>query len=178
MMRLPPKALSDEDRILWNKVARSARPLKGAALLQPDPQLPDKMEPPPAPPPSLATASPAGEASKASRHLDHPTKDKLAKGRLQIDGRVDLHGLRQDEAYGLLLSFLHRAHASRLRYVLVITGKGSTSKGDGVLRRAVPGWLATAAFRSVVGSYDTAARQHGGEGALYIRLRRLTADIA
>ena len=57
-------------------------------------------------------------------------------------------------------------------FVLVVTGKGSSSKGDGVLRRVVPEWLATPAFRSVVSSHDGAARHHGGGGALYIRLRR------
>ena len=70
------------------------------------------------------------------------------------------------------MSFLSRAHSSGIRYVLVITGKGTSSGGDGVLRRAVPGWLATAPFRALVGSHDHAARNHGGAGALYVRLRR------
>src|SRR5690606_7762021 len=94
------------------------------------------------------------------------------KGRLPLEAKVDLHGLTQSEAYGLLLSFLHRAHAAGIRYVLVVTGKGSSTKGDGVLRRAVPEWLATPSFRSVVGSHDGAARHHGGGGAIYVRLRR------
>ena len=104
--------------------------------------------------------------------LDRQTHDKLAGGRLPIGARVDLHGMTQDEAYGLLLSFLGRAHAAGLRYVLVITGKGSSSRGDGVLRRAVPHWLATAPFRVIVSGLDPAARNHGGAGALYVRLRR------
>ena len=75
--------------------------------------------------------------------FDQQTRDKLAKGRLQIDARVDLHGMTQGEAHGLLLSFLHRAHAGGLRYVLVITGKGASFGSEGVLKRAVPAWLST-----------------------------------
>lgn len=107
-----------------------------------------------------------------STHFDRPTHDKVAAGRLPIEGRVDLHGMTQDEAYGLLLSFLGRAHANGVRYVLVITGKGASSGGEGILRRAVPAWLSTAPFRSLVSSHDNAARHHGGGGAIYIRLRK------
>ena len=80
--------------------------------------------------------------------------------------------MRQDEAHGLLLSFLSRAHARGLRYVLVITGKGSSAASGGVLRRSVPSWLATPSFRGYVSGYEDASRGHGGEGALYVRLRR------
>ena len=112
------------------------------------------------------------KAKPGPHPFDQPTRDKLSKGRLPIDGRVDLHGMTQGEAHGLLLSFLHRAHAGGLRYVLVITGKGSSFGSDGVLHRAVPAWLSTPPFRPLVGSHDDAARHHGGAGALYIRLRR------
>lgn len=168
-----PKTLSDDDRILWNKVARSATPLRGKAPLDSDPE-PAQAEQPVVPAAVFSDIAPPppSKTHKVGRHLDRPTHDKLAKGRLDIEAKVDLHGLTQSEAHGLLLSFLHRAHASGIRYVLVVTGKGSTSKGDGVLRRVVPEWLATPAFRSVVSSHDSAARHHGGAGALYIRLRR------
>ena len=115
---------------------------------------------------------PSASHGPVSMHFDQPTRDKLAKGRLPIDGRVDLHGMTQGEAHALLLSFLQRAHAGGLRYVLVITGKGSSFGSEGVLRRAVPAWLATPPFRALVWSHDSAARQHGGAGALYVRLRR------
>ena len=167
------KTLSDDDRILWNRVARTAVPLKGTGPLVAAALPPQTVQTPAAPAsPAVVAAPPPVTMHRVGRHLDRPTHDKLAKGRLEIDAKVDLHGLTQQEAYGLLLSFLHRAHASGLRYVLVVTGKGSTSKGDGVLRRLVPEWLATPAFRSVVGSHDSAARNHGGAGALYVRLRR------
>lgn len=167
------KALSDDDRIWWNKIARTAKPLKGTAALAPDPE-PIMIEQPVIPSAVFADIAPPPPSKdhKVGRHLDRPTHEKLAKGRLEIEAKVDLHGLTQSEAHGLLLSFLHRAHASGIRYVLVVTGKGSTQKGDGVLRRVVPEWLATPAFRSVVSSHDSAARHHGGSGALYIRIRR------
>ena len=80
--------------------------------------------------------------------------------------------MTQDEAYSLLLMFLSRAHAGGVRYVLVITGKGNSKGGDGVLKRMVPAWLDTGPFRMLVSSHDHAARHHGGSGAIYIRLRR------
>lgn len=176
MTRRTQKTLSDEDRVLWSLVARSAVPLKGRAV-----PLMDLAEPAAIAPPAAGSASSTpvvqpqtkATASTAPRSLDRPTLDKLAKGRLPIEGRVDLHGMTQDEAYSLLFSFLHRAHAGGLRYVLVITGKGSSSGGDGVLRRAVPAWLATPAFRMFVSSHEHAARHHGGSGAIYVRLRKI-----
>ena len=72
------------------------------------------------------------------------------------------------------MRFLSRAHAGGVRYVLVITGKGTSKGGDGVLKRMVPAWLSTAPFRMLVSSHDHAARHHGGSGAIYIRLRRRT----
>jgi len=164
--------LSEDDRILWNLVARTARPLKGKAAIE----IPDMVEPKPTPAPAPLNGVPAVAAKPKAQHVSHALDDqtlnKLAKGRLPIEGRVDLHGMTQDEAYSLLLTFLHRAHAGGIRYVLVITGKGSSSGGDGILRRSVPAWLSTPAFRHLVSSHDHAARNHGGSGALYIRLRR------
>lgn len=105
--------------------------------------------------------------------FDQPTRRKLARGRLPVEAKVDLHGLTQADAHGFLLSFLHAAHGRGLRYVLVVTGKGASFGSDGVLRRAVPAWLAAPAFRSIVAGFDEAARNHGGSGALYVRLRRI-----
>jgi DNA-nicking Smr family endonuclease len=165
--------LSDDDRILWNLVARSARPLKGKTAVE----IPDIVESKPEPPRPPANGVPAAAAKPKMPHVAHSLDDqtlhKLKKGRLPIEGRVDLHGMTQDEAYSLLLTFLNRAHAGGVRYVLIITGKGSSSGGDGILRRAVPAWLSTPAFRHLVSSHDHAARNHGGSGALYVRLRRI-----
>ena len=168
------KKLSDEDRILWHRVARSAKPLSRDRLAEleereeNEPPVPDPARPADAAPAPPSRPQPRG--TPAPTDIDRKTHGKIAKGRLSIDARIDLHGMTQAEAHGLLLSFLHRAHASGLRHVLVITGKGKG--GDGVLRRTVPAWLSTAPFRGLVSAHAAAARQHGGEGALYIRLRR------
>ncbi|MGA7808328.1 Smr/MutS family protein, partial [Bradyrhizobium sp.] len=74
-----------------------------------------------------------------------------------------------------LLGFLHRAHAEGLTFVLIITGKGKAGGGEserGVLRRQVPLWLALPEFRPLVVGFEEAHIGHGGEGALYVRIRR------
>jgi DNA-nicking Smr family endonuclease len=172
------KKLTDEDRVLWNLVAKSATPLKGKKPVEAEtPKTAAEEKMPSAAAAAAATAqAPAPPKRQHITHvLDRPTLDKLSKGKLPIEGRVDLHGMTQSEAHALLLSFLQRAHASGVRYVLVITGKGFSSGGDGVLKRQVPAWLSTPPFRALVSSHDLAARNHGGEGALYIRLRKSAA---
>ncbi|KFB08503.1 Smr/MutS family protein [Nitratireductor basaltis] len=169
--------LSEEDRVLWGRVARTATPIKGKDY----PQWPEAMEevqptnkpaePHRTEPPQKTRRAPA-PALQDPRHIDRPTHAKLARGRLEIAGRVDLHGMTQEEAHMLLISFLRRAYEADRRYVLVITGKGTSSRGEGILRRSVPRWFATSPFREIVGGYEEAARTHGGAGALYVRLRR------
>lgn len=177
-MKRRHKHLTGEDRVLWNRVARSTVPMPGKTL----PPAEKTEQPPPREPKSAvpgqgpaAAPPPPRPPEPHPRRLDTPTREKLARGRIDIGGRVDLHGLTQEEAHMLLLSFLRRAHDSDRRYVLVITGKGSSGGGTGVLRRAVPQWLSTPPFRTIVGGYEEAARHHGGGGALYIRLRRRRA---
>ena len=173
------RKLTDEDRVLWNLVAKSATPLKGKKPVEAEtPKIAAEEKTPSAAAAAAATAQapPVPPKRQHVTHvLDRPTLDKLSKGKLPIEGRVDLHGMTQSEAHALLLSFLQRAHASGVRYVLVITGKGFSSGGDGVLKRQVPAWLSTPPFRALVSSHDLAARNHGGEGALYIRLRKSPA---
>ena len=102
----------------------------------------------------------------------------MARGREPIEARLDLHGFTQAEAHAALLRFLRRAQADRLKTVLVVTGKGSTrdvrnaGAEYGVLKRAVPQWLALPEFRSLVLGFEDAHSAHGGQGALYLRLRR------
>jgi DNA-nicking Smr family endonuclease len=174
--RREPKGLTAEDRILWSRVARTAKPLPGKRHPE-DVEVAAKRLPKEAPPaqpqPAAVSRRPAPPPDtgppRHPRRLEAPTREKLARGRIDIAGRVDLHGLTQTEAHALLLSFLRQAHAGERRYVLVITGKGS---GEGVLRRQVPQWFSTPPFSEIVGGYEEAARHHGGGGALYVRLRR------
>jgi DNA-nicking Smr family endonuclease len=106
----------------------------------------------------------------------------VARGREPIDERIDLHGMTQSQTHAALLRFLRRAQAAGARTVLVVTGKGSGKASDlgardavserGVLRRQVPLWLALPEFRPLVVGFDAAHVGHGGQGALYVRLRR------
>lgn len=108
--------------------------------------------------------------------LDRRARRDVARGLQPLDGRIDLHGLRQAEAHRALLDFLYAMHHRGAKLTLVITGKGGglDARGEerGVLRRLVPHWLADPALRGIVLGYEASAPGHGGEGALYVRLRR------
>lgn len=182
------KKLSPEDRILWGKVARSTKPMPGR--LQDLEDLLGEAEPPPAAlPPQQAKAEPpdSGKPEKGialsgrpeHRHhpLETPVKRKISKGRLALEARIDLHGMIQSQAHGFLLQFLLKAHERGLRHVLVITGKGTSLGSDGALKRAVPFWFSLPEFRPLISSYEPAARNHGGEGALYVRLTRARGNL-
>jgi DNA-nicking Smr family endonuclease len=167
------RALSAEERALWRGVARSIKPLRGRAVAPageadslPAP-LPAKAKPV-APPPVRSAPPPLTALARRERH-------KLARGRLAIDARLDLHGMTQVEAHAALARFLRGAQRDGARFVLVITGKGGRAEraeGRGVLRRQVPLWLGLPEFRDAVVGFEEAHIAHGGEGALYVRLRR------
>ena len=133
-------------------------------------------------PPSGRTPDPATSELPELRAGDTPgvdkkTQQKMRRGQIEIEGRLDLHGMYQDEAFAALEQFLARSQASGRKCVLVITGKGTRPGGPegehtGVLRRAVPGWLNRAGLRERVQSFREAAPNHGGSGALYVLLRR------
>jgi DNA-nicking Smr family endonuclease len=167
------RRLSDEEQNLWGSVARSVRPLSRARSVEisgrneapsPGPRR-DAVRERPLPaaktPVSLPPLTP----------LDRRTRQKLARGRDTIDARIDLHGKTQAQAYAALRHFLLKAQADDARYVLVVTGKGRNPE-HGVLRRQVPRWLGLHDFRSLVVGFDSAHVGHGGEGALYVRVRR------
>ena len=176
------RKLSTDERILWGKVARSTRPMPGKQddLTELDAFLTEaeaesgRAASPKSSSESLVAAMPPAPKSRSGLHhpLERPVKRKIAKGRLPLEARIDLHGLVQSEAHTLLLEFLIRAHERGMRHVLVITGKGSSLGSEGALKRAVPMWFSKPEFRYFISSYETAAQHHGGEGALYIRLSR------
>lgn len=178
------RILSEEERELWESVAKTAKPLrvpkkpKAAEALADD--VPDRPIAPkvkrakaaPAIPPVVPTLSPKPPPLAA---LTRRMKSRIARGATSIDGRIDLHGMTQDEAYAALFSFLKRSQADGAATVLVITGKGRIAAPDrerGVLRRRVPEWLAMDQFRTLIAGFEEAHIGHGGEGALYVRLRR------
>lgn len=105
--------------------------------------------------------------------LDRQSSRKMRRGKVVIEGRLDLHGMIQSEAHRHLLSFLERAYCSGKRTVLIITGKGLMRNGEiGILRQAVPRWLNEQPIRNWIRGFDHAVPSDGGEGALYILLRR------
>jgi DNA-nicking Smr family endonuclease len=110
--------------------------------------------------------------------MERKTLLALRRGTRSVDAVIDLHGMRQDEAHGALVGFLHRAQGKGHALVLVVTGKGGAGSGSalfeerGVLRRVVPHWLRLPDLRSLVLGFEEASPHHGGSGALYVRLRR------
>jgi DNA-nicking Smr family endonuclease len=181
----PPRrkrGLSEEERALWESVAKQVKPLRkrhrplkpsmapveaanhAAPKIATSPKhvAPVRIVVPPKPsPPPLA---PIGRRERAH----------LSRGRKEIDARLDLHGMTQMRAHRALFGFLQRAHHDGLTFVLVITGKGKIGAESerGVLRRQVPQWLGLPEFRALVVGFEEAHIGHGGEGALYVRVRR------
>lgn len=97
-------------------------------------------------------------------------KRLLTRERVSVDARLDLHGLDYDRARAALRQFIARGRDEGWRHVLIITGKGM--EGEGVLRRFTPVWLAEPGVREAVAGVSAAHRRHGGEGALYVALKR------
>lgn len=192
MARRGPKRDRDlPDYHLWVEVKRSVTPLRvqqdeaapaPALPLPPKPHAPTRVtlsEPlvigarstPPAPYPKQM---PPG------RVIEPGVKRRVVRGQIAIDGRIDLHGMRQDEAREALGRFIRSRHAEGGRTVLVITGKGARrglTQGPersepGVLKAMLPRWLAEPDLSPMIAGHDVAARGHGGDGAFYVRLRR------
>ncbi|GHA23335.1 DNA mismatch repair protein MutS [Devosia pacifica] len=121
--------------------------------------------------------APPQQRRRAEPGIDPKLRRKLARGRMEIGARIDLHGMRQDEARAALHRFLPARAARGDRTVLVITGKGverddgTAMTERGVLRAMLPIWLAEPALAPLVSGYSQAARSHGGDGAFYVRLR-------
>ncbi len=177
-----PRQLSSEERRLWSHVARHVKPMKGKAL-PPEPQPEEKPDAAPSPrlgppPPGPSPVPPQKPSLPPLAPVERRTLLALRRGRKEVDSVIDLHGMRQEAAHGALLNFLHRAQGSGHAVVLVITGKGGAAAGTGifeergVLRRMVPHWLRLPDVRSLVVGFEEASPQHGGSGALYVRLRR------
>jgi DNA-nicking Smr family endonuclease len=181
----PPRrkrTLSEAERELWESIAKQTKPLRKKPRAA-KAQAPPPIEAKPAPTRSAAPkAQPPARSAKAAppnppplAPLGRRERSQLSRGKKDIDARLDLHGMTQDRAHHALLAFLQRANSSGLTFVLVITGKGRVTGPQserGVLRRQVPQWLSLPEFRSLVVGFEEAHVGHGGEGALYVRVRR------
>jgi len=170
----------EEDLNLWRAVAQTVEPLKGRDLppdqfdaappaKQPLPPLRPRVALPPPPP-----AKPLPELTHENQPgLDKATAKRMRRGQVRLDGRIDLHGQTQAEAHRALDAFLDAAYMSGKREVLVITGKGTRADGSiGVLREQVPRWLSSYPNRAKVVAFSYASAKDGGEGALYVRLKK------
>jgi len=176
--------LSRQDKALWQRVARSVRPLRpeppAAAATRPAqaakaPAAAGGSAPAESRPrqPSAAPAARATATAAAPGLFDRGLYRRLARGRLTLEARLDLHDHSQEQAHAALLSFVAQAHRRGLHYALIITGKGRAGARGGILQKQVPHWLATAPFRPYIAAVEPAARRHGGSGALYVHLRRV-----
>ena len=190
-----PKDLTSEDRRIWARVSGSVTPPKarkaarvtpGAAVLG-DP-VPTELFAPrtaakdlkssprlaPAPKTGVVEAvpppRPATGARPAPSELEPRRQRRLSRERDPIEATIDLHGFGRFEAEDQLRAFLGGCHARGMRAVLVITGQGR--RGGGVIRASVHEWLHAPALRGVVSGFASAHRRHGGDGAIYVTLKR------
>lgn len=180
------RRLTEEEHRLWAGATRAVQPLRPARRHEGG-----RADPRRAAEEGLVTSSPgANGASEAGRpaHAGPPPKpsepplaplprrdrQRLVRGRAAIEARLDLHGMTQAQAHAALLRFVRNAQEEGVRFVLVITGTGTrVGTGErGVLRRQVPLWLELPEFRRYVVGFENAHIGHGGEGALYVRVRR------
>jgi DNA-nicking Smr family endonuclease len=169
------RVLSAEERVLWTAITKSIAPLRDSDIsekAETAKHIASQIDIPPAK--KGRSAEPAGNRPPAPlAGLGRRMRTRVARGKEAIDGRLDLHGLTQSEAHPALLRFLRAATARDARLVLVITGKGGRGEGErGVLKRQVPQWLGLPEFRALIVGFEQAHVAHGGEGALYIRVRR------
>ena len=194
MSKRDPKRLP-HDFHLWTAVASTVDPLRRKGLLKMLAAVPLPL--PVAEPAPVATKPPPGKkpakkpflppyqaplptATYPEKAVDPAIRKKVGRGRIEIDGRIDLHGMTQIEARGALHRFMHARFARGDRTVLVITGKGLKTDNDyiaamterGILRTMLPIWLSEPSLSPMVSGWSLAARGHGGEGAWYVRLRR------
>ena len=171
--------LTRDDLKLWAHVTRQVDPLSGRIAFRYEEEIVAVAEAPAKsmPPEPPAVARPASPKPPPLAPLERRMKQRLARGQQPVDGVIDLHGMRQSEAHSALIGFIARAQHEGRSLVLVITGKGAATdpadrEGRGVLRRMVPHWLADPVLRRHVVGFEAAARGHGGDGALYVRIRK------
>lgn len=178
--------LTPEDRRIWARVTGTvtpAKPKKAAriAVARPGeaPPVPRTVapaakastRPAPAPAPTPAALSPPRRVRGHPEELEPRRQRRLSRERDPIEARIDLHGYGRFQAQDALTAFLLGAQARDYRAVLVITGQGRRG-GSGVIRASVHEWLQAPALRGVVSGFAPAARHHGGDGALYVTIRR------
>ena len=173
---------SRDEITLWHNVMKDVRRREAE---KPEPEvaaLPEEIVTPAKQKPSLRRPDPLPKPVHSPRDpelshgampgVDRRSSQRLRRGQIEIDARIDLHGMSQTVAYQSLMRFLEESWRGWRKCVLVITGKGLRETGEiGILRRQVPKWLNDDA-RSMIQGFSYAHRRHGGEGALYVLMRK------
>jgi len=174
--RGPERRPSPDELALWRHAMRDAEPLEGRSGATPAvvaSDVPTPASPPPEPARPVVPSRPSSFTPHAAPHgIDRRTLQRLKRGLVSIDARLDLHGMTQEEAHRHLTLFLAHHQRQGARCILVITGIGERTTG-GTLRRMTPRWLGEPVNAARVIAYSPAQKRHGGEGALYVLLRRL-----
>lgn len=182
---MPRRRLTGDEKALWSSATNDVRPLRSQAARAPE-EAPrhgrhrvvespgHSHREPPALPTNGHAARPLPDLTAGETiGIDRRRMERLKRGRLEIDGVVDLHGLTQEAAHRRIERYVHDSVAAGRRCILVITGKGAVSQGGGVLRRRLVEWLNQPSCRPYVVAFVQAQPNHGGSGAFYVLLKRL-----
>ena len=179
------RGLTKDERALWDRLRETVKPLsrprkKPADTASPaDAPAAKPVREQHAPKARAAVAKPTEKPKAPGPSLapfEEKTLRRLARGLVEIDARIDLHGMRQERAHTALAAFLRRQQARVRRSCSSSPARArAESEGRGVLRESVPRWLAGGDLRHLVVGFEEAHRRHGGAGALYVRIRRRRA---
>lgn len=176
------RRLSPDERAVWGRVAATTKALSGRKALPPLPALIDDV------PQRKQGASPSIESrprpspgsiqSRSANTLDGTWDKRIAKGALEPDFTIDLHGETAASAHARLNRSLGAAIRAEARVILLITGKAARDNprlpptSRGVIRASVKDWLAASSHAAHIAAIRNAHPRHGGAGALYLVLRR------
>ena len=193
------KSLIIPDSELWDEIKKAIKPLSQRKALKSKPKMIESsnlailrtiIQPQPGHL-SLPKTRPSSQPPAISQ-FDRRTAQRLGRGSVEPDSRIDLHGENLETARYILLNFIVRQRQSGNRMLLVITGKGAspfarhtlhghshfhTPEREGKLRREVPMWFHEAEFRAHIIGFQPAHPRHGGGGAFYVKLRRIAGEV-
>lgn len=196
--RRTPRGLKPEERELWTRFARGIKPLDAERLKRLERE---DIEPPKPSAPPIPQVEPLKSgalqrdlmremAQRPARRtpVDRTPEKKVRRGQVEVEARLDLHGMTTASARHALLGFLHRCRDKGFRTVLVITGKGAGARAlddrrfqpwdpeeralPGILRRSFTQWMRDPDFAQLASGFAEASRKHGGSGAFYVMLRQ------
>lgn len=186
-----PRGLSEEEAAAWAKLAQSVTPFAGrkAAPIPREGATKAPLKRSKSAPETFARSLETSRDvprkpvvrlnhQESNAGLDGSWEKTLRSGNVAPDVTLDLHGHNLDSAYQRLEAGLAQAVAMDARVVLLIAGKPRPAqpadRGDrrGAIRAKVLDWLAAGPHASCIAAIRKAHRRHGGEGALYLVLRR------